>query len=114
MPTTPANKQTISTEATPGTEQWDRTNEMLDLLDRWRLRVDELRVQLDLAKLDLRDQATHQIELAVNANVAATSKLRDAYRDATVTAERLRDGVEELLHDVNEVFEAVQGVLSRG
>jgi hypothetical protein len=100
-------------DGTPDTDQQDRANEVLHVLDQWKTRVDELRVQLDLAKLDLRDHATRQIELACNANLAATSKLRDAYHDATTTAEELRDGVEELVRDVKEAFDAVQNVLSR-
>jgi hypothetical protein len=112
MSPTPANTQKPTD--VPGTEQWDRTNEVLDVLDHWKARVDEIRVQLDLAKLDLREQATRQLELASNANLAATSKLRDAYHDARATAEGLRDGVEELVHDLKEAFDAVQNVLERG
>lgn len=86
---------------------------MLDLVERWKARVDEIRVQLDLAKLDLRDQANRQLELARNANAAAASRLRDAYRDATATAEALENGVEALVKDVKEAFTAVQDVLER-
>ncbi|HTU39501.1 MAG TPA: hypothetical protein VMF35_15995 [Acidimicrobiales bacterium] len=98
----------------PGTEGWERSNEILAGLDRWKARVDELKVQLDLAKLDLRDEATRQLRIACNANLAANSKLRDAYRDARANAEALRKGVNELLNDVRETFDAVEGVLDRG
>lgn len=112
MPT-PVNTGKTPTQKKDQTEQSDRSNEILDLVQRWRGRVDEIRVQLDLAKLDLRDQAARQLELARNANLAASSKLRDAYHDATETAEALRDGVEELLRDVKDTFDAVQDVLDR-
>lgn len=88
-------------------------HEITQFLDSWKGRIDELRVRLDLAKMELRDQATHRMELAENANFAATTKLRDAYHDAALNAEALRDGVEELVHDVKEAFDAVQNVLAR-
>jgi hypothetical protein len=86
---------------------------MLDFVDRWKTRVDEIRVQLDLAKLDLRDHATRQLELARNANFAATPMLRAAYRDATATAQALQNGVDELIDDVKAAFAAMQEVLDR-
>jgi len=109
MSTTPVSAGSAETSA----EQNHGAKEMLDLVDRWKTRVDEIRVQLDLAKLDLRDHATRQLELARNANFAATPKLRAAYHDASATAQALRDGVDELLDDVKEAFAAVQEVLDR-
>jgi hypothetical protein len=92
---------------------WDRSNEIVDLVEQWRARVDEVRVQLDLAKLDLRDQAARQLELANDANFAASAKLRDAYRDARTTAEALQKGIEELIDDVKGAFVAVERVLEQ-
>ncbi len=88
-------------------------NEIMQILDDWRTRIDELRVQVDLAKLDLRDEAAQQLELARTVNSVAASKLRDAYQDAAGTADTLRLGVHAFLHDVNEAFDAVQAVISR-
>ncbi len=88
-------------------------HEITQFLDSWKARIDELRVRLDLAKMELRDQAARQLELAQNANQAATSKLRDAYRDAADNAEALRDGVEDLMKDMKDVFDAVQDVFTR-
>ena len=111
MPTKPVDSE--ETERMVRTETSDHANEILDLVERWKARVEEIQVQLDLAKLDLHDQAARQLELATNANLAASAKLRDAYHDATKTAEALRDGVEEMLQDVKDAFTAVQAVLER-
>ena len=63
-------------------------NEIMQILDDWRTRIDTLRVQVDLAKLDLRDEATQQLELACTVNSVAASKLRDAYRTLPVRPKR--------------------------
>ncbi len=106
-----------SGDATPdGEVTHDETagfDEVMKILDNWRARIDEIRVQVDLAKLDLRDEAERQLDLARTVNSVAALKLRDAYEDAAGTAETLRLGVHEFLHDVNEAFDAVQAVVSR-
>ena len=91
-----------------------QVNEVMRRLDAWKGRIDELRVQVDLAKLDLREEATKQLDLARNVNHVAASKLRVAYEDAASNADTLRQGVHEFLHDVDEAFDAVQEVISRG
>jgi ElaB/YqjD/DUF883 family membrane-anchored ribosome-binding protein len=83
-------------------------------LDEWRTRIDELKVQVDLAKLDVRDRATKQLEVAQNVCLAAFSMLSDARHDAAVSADTLREGIEQLLHDVKRAFEAAQAVVDRG
>ena len=88
-------------------------DEAMHILDDWRTRIDEIRVQVDLAKRDLRDEAEKQLDLARTVNSVAAVKLRDAYRDAAGTAETLRLGVHEFLHDLNEAFDAVQAVIER-
>jgi hypothetical protein len=87
---------------------------MTGTLDQWKARIDELKVQADLAKLDARERATKQLDIAQNACLAAYSKLREAGRDAAVNADTLRDGVQKLLHDVKDAFEAAQAVITRG
>lgn len=87
---------------------------MTGTLDQWRARIDELMVQADLAKLDVRDQATKQLEIAQNACLAAYARLREAGRDATANADSLRDGVQKLLQDVKAAFDAAQAVIARG
>jgi len=83
-------------------------------LDQWKARIDELKVQADLAKLDTRERATKQLDIAQNACLAAYSKLRDAGHDAAVNADTLRDGVQKLLQDIKKAFEAAQAVITRG
>ncbi len=87
---------------------------MTGSLDQWRTRIDELKVQVDLAKLDTRERATKQLDLAQNACLAAYSKLRDAGHDAITNADTLREGVQKLLNDIKEAFEAAQAVITRG
>ena len=87
---------------------------MVGTLDQWRSRIDELKVQADLAKLDARERATKQLDIAQNACLAAYSKLREARHDAAVNADTFRDIVQKLLHDVGEAFEAAQAVIARG
>ena len=66
---------------------------MTGTVDQWKARIDELKVQVDLAKLDTRDHATKQLDIAQNACLAAYSKLRDAGKDVVTNADTLRDGV---------------------
>jgi hypothetical protein len=89
-------------------------NSMTGTLDQWKARIDELKVQVDLAKLDTRERATKQLDIAQNACLAAYSKLRDAGHDAVSNADTLREGVQKLLNDVKEAFEAAQAVITRG
>lgn len=91
----------------------DGFDEVMRILGDWRTRIDEIRVQVDLARLDLRDEADKQLDLARTVNSVAASKLRDAYQDAVGTVETLRVGVHQFLHDVDEAFDAVQRVISR-
>jgi hypothetical protein len=89
-------------------------HEAMHRLAAWKTRIDELRVQVDLAKLDLHEEAAKQLDLARNVNHVAAAKLRVAYVDAAANADVLRQGVLEFLHDVDEAFDAVQAVMSRG
>ncbi len=102
------------TAAAPEQQKSEVVDSMTGTVDQWKARIDELKVQVDLAKLDARERATKQLDIAQNACLAAYSKLRDAGHDAAVNADTLRDGVQKLLHDVKEAFEAAQAVISRG
>jgi len=95
-------------------EKSQLVDSMTGTLDQWKARIDELKVQVDLAKLTSRDRATKQLEIAQNACLAAYSKLREAGRDVTVNADTLRDGVQKLVQDLKEAFDAAQAVISRG
>ena len=98
----------------PEQQKSEVVDSMTGTLDQWKARIDELKVQVDLAKLDARERATKQLDIAQNACLAAYSKLREAGRDATVNADTLRDGVQKLLQDVKDAIEAAQAVISRG
>jgi hypothetical protein len=100
--------------AGPGDEKGRTVDSLTEVVDDWRARIGELRVQADLAKLDVREVATKQLDIAQNACLAAASKLREARRDATVSVQSLGDGVRKLLEDVKEAFEAAGAVISRG
>ena len=109
-----ANGSGTTAEEQVSPDEMAKVNEVMRRLDAWKTRVDELRVQVDLAKLDLREEAAKQLDLARNVNHVAASKLRVAYKDAASNADTLRQGVHEFLQDVDEAFDAVQAVMSRG
>ena len=83
-------------------------------LEEWRARIDELKVQAELAKLEVRERAVKQVDLAQNVCLAAFSKLSDARHDAGANADTLRQGFQELLQDIKKAFEAAQAVIARG
>jgi hypothetical protein len=87
---------------------------MSGTLDEWKARIDELKIQADLAKLDVREEAEKRLEIAQNVCLAAYSKLRDARHDATTSADSVRQSVELLVHDIKEAFDAAQAVIRRG
>ena len=105
----PAKTKTVKEQETS-----ELVNSMTGTVDQWKARIDELKVQVDLAKLDTRERATKQLEIAQNACLAAYSKLRDAGKDVVENADTLRDGVQKLLQDVKAAFEAAQAVITRG
>jgi hypothetical protein len=83
-------------------------------LDECRTRLDELLVQLDLAKLDVRDEVDHQLEVAENAYLTARSKLSDARLDSGPTVEALQQGLDQLLHDLGRAYAEVDAAVKRG
>ncbi len=113
MSTTANSSGSTAADDQVNPDDMDRVNEVMQRLDAWKARIDEVRVQVDLAKLDLREEAEKQLDLARNVNHVAASKLRVAYEDAANSADTLRQGVHEFLHDVDEAFDAVQAVISR-
>jgi len=118
MPKTTAKTASSKTKVPSNTAHDQETSELVDSMtgtvDQWKARIDELKVQVDLAKLDTRERATKQLEIAQNACLAAYSKLRDAGHDAVTNADTLREGVQKLLQDVKAAFEAAQAVITRG
>jgi hypothetical protein len=118
MPKAPSKKAPSKTANKDKTAQEQETSQlvtsMTGSLDQWRTRIDELKVQVDLAKLDTRERATKQLDIAQNACLAAYSRLREAGHDAVTNADTLREGLQKLLNDVKEAFEAAQAVITRG
>ncbi len=82
-------------------------------LDECRGRIDELLVQLDLAKLDVRDEVDHQVAIAENAYLAARSKLSDALIDVGSTMEELQQGLDKLLYDLGRAYAEVDAAVNR-
>jgi hypothetical protein len=103
-------------QMTAGTEQGGQEVEdsLRNSLDEWRAKVDELNVQIDLAKLGLRDEATKRAQIVQNALLAATSTLRRAREDASGTVTDVQEGVEKLIHDLEEAIRAAAAVIARG
>ena len=82
-------------------------------LDECRTRIDELLVQVDLARLDMRDEVDHQVAIAENAYLAARSKLAEARLDVGSTVEALQQGLEQLLHDLGRAYAEVDAAVTR-
>jgi hypothetical protein len=83
-------------------------------LDQCRTRMDELLVQIDLAKLDVREDVDHQLAVAQNAYLAARSKLSEARLDAASSVDALRQSLEQLLHDIGQAYAEVDAAVKRG
>ncbi len=83
------------------------------VLEEWRGRIDELRLQLDLAAMDVRDQLRERIDVAENAYLAARSGLADAGRDTADALAAGRLAVEQLLHDLERAYQSAEAVVRR-
>jgi hypothetical protein len=83
-------------------------------LDKWKGRIDELKLHADLAKLDVREVALKQLRIAENAWLAAYSRLRELRPDTVTTADSLRGGIGQLIDDIKEAIEAAEAVIIRG
>jgi hypothetical protein len=83
-------------------------------LDEWRGRLDELRLQLDLAAMDVRDHVREQLDVAENAYLAAKTGLGDARDDTATSLHEVRLSVDQLLNDLERAYEAAEAVVRRG
>lgn len=84
------------------------------ILNACRSQIDELLVQLDLAKLDVREQVNGGLETAENAWLAARSTLSEARLDTNSAVGVLRHSLEQLLHDLGRVYTEVDAAVKRG
>jgi hypothetical protein len=83
-------------------------------LNEWRARLDELRVQVDLGAMDVRDEFKKNFAIAENVFLAAQSRLADARKDASSDLKEMRHDVEQLLGDLKGAFDTASAVIRRG
>jgi len=82
-------------------------------LDAWRSRVEELRVQLDLAEMDARDELSALLAEVERAYGAAQYHLDRAGDDTTETLENLRRGTRQVIGDLEAALEAASKTLAQ-
>ena len=82
-------------------------------LDEWRARLDELQVQLNLAKLDLREEVRARVDITENVYLAARSRLTDLRNDIGSNFGSARRGTEQVLHDLRLAYDAAEDVVRR-
>ena len=83
------------------------------LLSEWHTQFDELKVQGDLAVMNVRDELAKAFSTAENVFLAARSRLDDARADSGSDLKKMRLDVEHLLSDLKGVFETVTSVVQR-
>ncbi len=96
-----------------GQNRGDLLQQLGNALDGWRSKIDELRVQLDLADLDVRDEIRKRLDTAQNVYLAARSRLSDAQHDAGSNLGSVRQGVEQLLSDLRLAYDSAEAVVRR-
>jgi hypothetical protein len=106
-PVTPTADDTSTAEGQDTAEKLDRT------LDRWRARIDELTVQMDLATLDVREDVSKRLEVTENIYLAIRSRLSDARHDAGQNVATMRQSVAELLTDLRRAYDDAEAVVKR-
>jgi hypothetical protein len=75
-------------------------------LDDWRRRVDELLVQVNLGDMGLRDDLRSRLGDATNALLLAKARLLQAKVDAGENMSALEEGIEHVLRDVKQAYDA--------
>lgn len=96
-----------STREESGFEQLGR------LLGEWRTRIDELLVQVDLASKDASEEVRSRATAAENAYLAAKTRLLEVPKDAGSDLDSVRAGIEKLLDDVRQAYEAAAAAVRR-
>jgi len=99
--------QSKSESAVGTVERLDRS------LYEWRKKTDELRIQLDLATLDIRDNLRQRREVTENVYLAVRNRLAGAREDTEKDAASLRQGIDRLLHDLHEAYDDAKAVVRR-
>ena len=83
------------------------------LLDDWHTRIDELKVQVDLASLDVREDLAKRLEVTENVYLAVRSRLSDARHDTGQNVANLRQLVDQLLLDLRRAYDDAEAVVRR-
>jgi len=83
------------------------------LLDEWRVRIDELMVQADLASKDISEAVRAKATVAENAYLAAASRLREMPRDAGSNLSSMLAGFDKLIDDMHEAYQSAEAVIRR-
>ena len=78
-----------------------------------RAHVDEFKVQIDLADLDVRERVRQQLDTAVNVYLAAKNRVDQARTDAQEGLSDLRSALDRVLRDVRSACEAADAVVRR-
>ena len=82
-------------------------------LDEWRARIDELLVQVDVAGMDVREQARARLEVTENVYLAAKSRLAQARHDVGTDVTGVWEGLDQLLGDLRLAYEDALAVVGR-
>ena len=83
------------------------------LLDDWQARIDELKVQVDLATMDVREDMAKRLEVTENVYLAVRSRLADARHDAGKNMATVRQSVDQLLVDLRRAYDDAEAVVKR-
>ncbi len=83
------------------------------LLEEWRSKIDELLVQADLGSKEASEEVRASAAGAENAYLAAKARLGEIPKDAGSNLGSLRAGVEKLIDDVRQAYQAAEAALRR-
>jgi hypothetical protein len=105
---TPRTDVDISTTDDQGTAQ-----KLEHTLDHWRARIDELKVQGNLATLDIREDLAKRLEVTENVYLAVRSRLSDARHDSGSGMAGVHRSVDQLLADLRRSYDDAEAVVKR-
>jgi hypothetical protein len=103
----------LTDEEKHATDSSDTAEKLDHVLDRWRARIDELKVQVDLANLDVREDLAKRLEVTENVYLAVKSRLIDASHDTGKNAANLRHSIDGLLVDLRRAYDDAEAVVKR-
>jgi hypothetical protein len=116
----PSKESTMATNAASHTDEETSPAggggpvEMLErTLDQWRGRLDGLKVQVDLATLDVREDLAKRLEVTENLYLAVRSRLSDARHDTGRDVAKVGQAVDQLLLDLRLAYDDAEAVMKR-